>query len=814
MKNKIVILLLAASIGFFGFKFIQNPMMEKLVDNLEFIVANYPQTKIFVHTDKPYYTIGDDIWFSVFAVNANDHAENPVSGLVYVHLEGPDGYIVDERNVQMDGKFGNGDFLIEEDWVEGIYKVRGFTSYMQNYDDNFTFSKEIAIWAKNAKPNEQINDANAKTTNVRFFPEGGYLVNGLECKVAFEVSDMASSKIEVKDQNGNLITTAEAMHNGIGYFSLTPKFGEKYNVEYKNMDFAMPDVRQKGYGLKVNNLGKESLFIDISHTDDIDLEGSFVIGHMRGLVFLQQDGITNENARLKIDKSSLPDGVAQFTLFSKNGSPIAERSVFINHENNVINVDAKIPYEYLNKRQAANVTVALSANTGSNIDGDFSVSVVDSDLVKGIKKGANIKSYLLLNSEFTRDLKDPNFYFRDNSNKTRFLLDLLMMTRGWTRIKWDDIISRQEPEIEFAPESGFTITGTVFYRGNPVQGTVEFSVVDAGFVGDVIETQPTGEFKISFLDLVDGSNIFLKASIPNILDPTLGPSTDNVRIVINSTGNRKIKSIHKIPFEGPEKNESEEFIERSRKIQTVDSLYTAEWAIELDEVSIKGKDLSRDIELKKEYGIAYTHFDNRIMLDSITKNRYVRNIFELVRDQVPGVQIVGTPDVDQRFRLRGGSNTITGSLDAKILLDGNEVSSTTLNALPVSQIAFIDVLKGLSSTTIFGGANGIVAVYTKRAGFGSVDEIYDQPDHISNIKYEGYSSNREFYSPDYSTPFPGAEKPDIRTTLYWNPKVSVSEGVGNIEFYTSDVSSNYIIEIQGLTEAGVPFVGYNSIEIR
>ena len=129
-------------------------------------------------------------------------------------------------------------------------------------------------------------------------------------------------------------------------------------------------------------------------------------------------------------------------------------------------------------------------------------------------------------------------------------------------------------------------------------------------------------------------------------------------------------------------------------------------------------------------------------------------------------------------------------------------------------IAFIDVLKGLSSRTIFGGGNGVVAVYTKRAGYGSVDDIYNQPDYVANIKYEGYSSNREFYSPNYAVSFPGSEKPDIRTTLYWNPRVSISEGKGNVEFYTSDVASSYIIEIQGLTSTGVPFVGYDSIEIR
>lgn len=814
MKKLILFFLVTVSLGLVGFKVYQNPMMGKLVDNLEFMVANYPQTKLYIHTDKPYYTIGDDIWFSMYVVNANDHSESPVSGLAYVHLEAPNGDVVIERNIQLDGKFGHGDIEIGRDWEEGIYKLRGFTSYMQNYNKEYTFSKEIAIWSREISSTESNQKPIVKSTNVRMFPEGGNLVDGLECKVAFEVSDMTSNKIDVKDQDGNIITSAEALQNGIGYFSITPKYGQKYTVEYKNMAFALPEIRKRGYGFKVNNLGKQSLFIEISKTPDIDLDGAFVIGHMRGLVFLQQDGITNENSRLKIDKSTLPDGVAQFTLFNENGSPIAERAVFINHENNSVNVEATVPFEYLNVRQKANVSIGLSSPVEKNIDADLSISVVDSKLVKNIEKGSNIKSYLLLNSEFTKGLPNPNFYFKDNSKKTRFLLDLLMMTRGWTRITWEEVVSREEPEIQHVPESGFTITGRVFYKGNPVQGNIEFSVIDSGFLGDVLQTEPDGTFKVSFLDLKEGCNIFLKASIPNALDPTMAPSTEDVRIVINATGSKKIKSVNKIAFEGPLKYEVKDYIERNNKIQTVDSIYSAEWSIELDEVSISARDLSRDMELKKEYRIPYSNYDNRIMLDSMTQRKYVYNIFELVRNQVAGVQVVGTPNIDQRFRLRGGSNTIKGNLDAKVLLDGVEVSYTTLNAVPLTEIAFIDVLKGLSSTTIYGGGNGIVAVYTKRYGSGSVDDMYNKPDYVSNIKYEGYSSNREFYSPDYSIAFAGAEKPDLRTTLYWNPRVSISEGKGDVEFHVSDVASDYIIEIQGLTSEGVPFVGYSSLEVR
>jgi hypothetical protein len=31
-------------------------------------LINYPE-KIYVHTDKPYYSVGDDIWFSVYLIN-------------------------------------------------------------------------------------------------------------------------------------------------------------------------------------------------------------------------------------------------------------------------------------------------------------------------------------------------------------------------------------------------------------------------------------------------------------------------------------------------------------------------------------------------------------------------------------------------------------------------------------------------------------------------------------------------------------------------------------------------------------------------
>jgi hypothetical protein len=45
--------------------------------------------------------------------------------------------------------------------------------------------------------------------------------------------------------------------------------------------------------------------------------------------------------------------------------------------------------------------------------------------------------------------------------------------------------------------------------------------------------------------------------------------------------------------------------------------------------------------------------------------------------------------------------------------------------------------------------------------------------------------------------------PDFRNTLFWNPSVKPGkEGYVKIEFWTSDVVSDYIINVQGITAEG------------
>lgn len=75
---------------------------------------------------------------------------------------------------------------------------------------------------------------------------------------------------------------------------------------------------------------------------------------------------------------------------------------------------------------------------------------------------------------------------------------------------------------------------------------------------------------------------------------------------------------------------------------------------------------------------------------------------------------------------------------------------------------------------------------------------------IAKVQQLGYRYPREFYSPQY----PDADKtqytrPDHRTTLYWNPKVATDEaGHASVTFYSSDVSKQYLVTIEGVADDG------------
>lgn len=136
----------------------------------------------------------------------------------------------------------------------------------------------------------------------------------------------------------------------------------------------------------------------------------------------------------------------------------------------------------------------------------------------------------------------------------------------------------------------------------------------------------------------------------------------------------------------------------------------------------------------------------------------VANVAQALQGKIAGVNITavdGRPDAKVSIRIRGGGS-ITQSNDPLFIVDGFPVSS--INDIPASQIASIDVLKDASSTAIYGarGANGVVLVTTKAPTSGKISISYNGSTQIKTAsKYLGSLDSYDFVKLnwDYGTLF-------------------------------------------------------------
>jgi TonB-dependent SusC/RagA subfamily outer membrane receptor len=117
----------------------------------------------------------------------------------------------------------------------------------------------------------------------------------------------------------------------------------------------------------------------------------------------------------------------------------------------------------------------------------------------------------------------------------------------------------------------------------------------------------------------------------------------------------------------------------------------------------------------REVAIGYGHIRDDEKLHSISTlnedDMYFSqygDIYELIQGRFTGVQVI-----NDEIIIRGGTS-LYGSNAALLILDGVEVNASTFKAIPVTDIASINILKG-PDASIYGvkGANGVVMVETK-----------------------------------------------------------------------------------------------------
>lgn len=770
---------------------------------VESYTENYPQEKIYVHTDRLVYSPGEDIWFKVYLVNAKNHLSITPSQLVYVELLSSDKKIISSRNIYMDPEWAFGDFVVPKNSPDGKYLIRAFTDYMCNFDRDYIFEKEINIVGTSEKLVSNTSD-NLGVVKLMFFPEGGEFIQGLNNTIAFKITE-DNQPIEVVgqiiDDEEKVVNPLRTYYPGFGLFTITAERSKSYFAIFerngKKYSYELPSPKEEGYIINVNNRSNKEVIVDISTNHPDGLANAYLIAHTRGNVDAIIEGFVADNEIVKIEKQLFKGGVSHLTLFDSNDKPRCERLIYIHHDSNHIDVKMTLPYSHFGLRQQANLTFNIDSPE-IPYNSDCSISITDQFITPVNLFGDNIYNYFWLNSDLENPIVNPHYFFTDRSPKKAFILDMILMTNGWRRFKWDDILNNSDPEIKYAPSSGFTFVGKVMEKEEPYSGNLLVTMLSENFSVIPLISGASGQFLLDDINLFGPTDILIQLTdekgekINN--NEKLKISLDEINKALSPDGNE-------LGFYDSKSFDLNNFVLQSIENARIDSFYSQGFIVNLDEISITSDRITRDQELNDENNIAYPSPDNRIIVDSFDWIQPNYSVFRIVRMLVPGVEVQGTPYINQQFRIRGNSS-ISLVQNALVLVDGVEASNTYVNTLQAQDIQFIDVLKGLSKTSLYGerGAGGIVAIYTKR---GKAKRRIKKHESLFSLNHPGYYKAREFYSPDYSEFQSHHQKPDYRTTLFWKPDISIdSTGVVSLSFYTGDRNTRYNVQLEGITDDG------------
>lgn len=860
--------------------------LNTIIEKTQKLIQQYPTEKVYLHFDKPYYAIGDTIWFKGYLATEADQPSD-LSKVLYVDILSDKDTLVRSLKLPVINTSAYGSLTLDPlVYKAGNYRVRAYTYWMINGDDSYFFYKNIrlgnAIDRKiitnislkgedadkspkitaniiykdpegNPFANKKVNwkviskfetiargkettDAQGAVSlvlsagqkaaldtgvletvleasddkqiitnfplknsfseaDIQFFPEGGDLIENINGKVAFKAVQEKglgiSVKGEISDNSGNIITAFQSQHLGMGTFSLMPEPGKTYkaNLTFSNgikKAVPLPAVKSSGINLSANNTNATNLLVQISANPQYysanQNKNYYIVGRSKGIIcYAAQAKLNAPLFATSIPRNKFPAGIVQLTLFSASGEPLTERLVFVNHPE-ALTLSVGTDKKTYGIRQAVKMNVSAKTSN-SPVEGNFSVAVVNESKVPfNEDHETTILSSFLLSSELKGYIENPNYYFNQKEKKL-LDLDLLMLTQGYRKFSYQEILANKEPVINFLPEQGMVFTGTLrTSNGMPVsKGSLKLVVPQNRFYAET-KTNVKGEFKFENVIVPDSSEVSISArstaaerNMMILLDGSAFPS---IKKNINSPD--EILNIDSI-LDPYLQNSQKQYRMTSQMLQEVVIRATAiAKPSHADYPALSGLSPQPDHLIQSDRFVGCNVMLNCLQT-SATGLTFAENNFFVTRVYNSGLKV-----------------------PVQIFFNGMPVDVSYLNNIVPSDVESVEVfLKddlGIVSRTY--GTNGILVINSKKTAKTPVTaealKKLFPPNNVLTFNPLGYLKSREFYSPKYISQASRAAGSDLRTTVYWNPRVFTDKtGSMSFDFYNGDNKGTYKATVEG-----------------
>jgi TonB-dependent SusC/RagA subfamily outer membrane receptor len=438
--------------------------------------------------------------------------------------------------------------------------------------------------------------------------------------------------------------------------------------------------------------------------------------------------------------------------------------------------------------------MSLSAKDefGNPAMGNFSVSVIDENILPlNRNEESSILSNLLLTSEVKGYIEEPNYYFEHADQDTRSNLDILLMTQGFRRFTWKQLLYDKMPPVKFIPEKYLNISGTIrSSSGKPVKNESVFVTEPAGNGPQLTQvTDSAGRFTFKNLLFSDTAHLVFTAKkytsriilINNnpglsVMDEGVPGYTDDVNNIMTAYLKNKLQ---RSSYESP-------------KSGTL-----------LKTVNIRSK---RRNDLYRTQSLAGSgNADQMIHGNDIHGGGLLS---DQLNGRLRGITFVrGVPFLTLTLMSSVGEQN--GPSPMLVVVDGTEMSADggggvgyNINNINFYDVETVEVLKS-ANASIYGmnGGAGVLVITTKQ--IRDVDTDDPLLANVLHASIMGFYKAKEFYSPKYEVTVVANKQPDLRATIYWKPEVLTdNDGNNSFTYYNADGVGTYRVLIEGIDNKG------------
>lgn len=796
---------------------------------------NYSPERTYLMTDRFVYRPGEDLWFKGFVVSGNPEIN---SQDFFVRLISDRGDEIIYRRYPLSGNETSGRLVIPRSCIPGKYWLIAYTGWMKNRCPNEAFRKEILIskyferrfqveilYDKPVyKSGDTLNAAlriidpagrpvsstsydymvetfrktdikgNGSTdikgkskltfivpesedllmlsivirsrrlsgdyslivptvnndVTIRFFPEGGTIVAGLTCEMAFQASDKFGVPLPVTgnltDRYGRNLQNVSTAPDGKGKFEYIPSTDSLFlTIEQSDgtlKKFPLPVAKNQGSVIRLMEVRKDTAYFEIQSTD-ARIKTTYWIGVLNRKIVWSDNVRFSRKESIAVPLQGLSNGIMQLTVFGENYDIVGERLVRVRNNENELRLGME--RQIFRNRQRVSLLIEYPQ-----------------------KLVVNTLALTVSLNNLAHHHNDPSFYDLVASNPCSEDNDFKVLKDDpdliyseYYPVNWKEVLANASVKASYSEYNG--LNGIVYDKKDNIAPHAKVRITHFPNLRFYeTQTDESGSFRISFgADVIDYK--FLNIDAYDALGKTsLLPIVDYTYV----------RELQKSILDESEDSQKERALNLS-KYGEPDLVYDLRYG--------PGK-------------FRKSRSDNRKKYDPYQYANYT-DIMDIIQDIEPYT----LEDKKVVFLNRNKKDSLEKN-EAIIVVNG-ALKGTNADAL-------LNIIPSDITNINISDAELDIRKYTPLK-FGSVIEIttihgmsrYSQ----ANLQTgQGIlNSERDFYSPDYAVE--SSYSADNRKTLYWNPKIPLSQGNSVVvTFYTSDVKGSFRGYLTGIDKEGNP----------